>query len=74
MKDLFRFRQKCRLKAVQFYVTNDVNLAVLLNSDGIYLSSFNKKLNSLNYKKFNFEIIGSAHNYKEISLKFPFFA
>ena len=30
--DLFRFRQKCRLKAVQFYVANNVNLAVSLNS------------------------------------------
>ena len=29
LKDLFRFRQKCRLKAVQFYVANDVNLAVI---------------------------------------------
>ncbi len=67
--DLFRFRQKCRLKAVQFYVANNVNLAVSLNSDGIYLSSFNKDLKYLNYKKLQFNLIGSAHNYKEISLK-----
>ncbi|MDA8618973.1 thiamine phosphate synthase, partial [Candidatus Pelagibacter bacterium] len=40
-----------------------------LNSDGIYLSSFNKGLRILNYKKKKFEIIGSAHNFKEITLK-----
>ncbi len=69
INELFKFRKDCRLKAIKFFVANNYSLAVLLNSDGIYLSSFNKKLNSLNYKKFNFEIIGSAHNYKEISLK-----
>ena len=44
-------------------------LAVSLNSDGIYLSSFNKSLSSLVYKRVNFEIIGSAHNFREIILK-----
>ena len=69
LKDLFKFRQKCKLKEIKFYVANNINLAVLLNSDGIYLSSFNKDLKSLNYKKFHFNLIGSAHNYKEIYLK-----
>ena len=69
LDDLFRFRQKCKLKAVKFYVANNISLAVDLNSDGIYLSSFNKGLRILNYKKKKFEIIGSAHNFKEITLK-----
>jgi thiamine-phosphate pyrophosphorylase len=68
-KDLLKFRRKCRLKAIKFYIANNNNLAVSLNSDGIYLSSYNKSLNSLIYKKLNFEIIGSAHNFKEITLK-----
>ena len=67
--DLFKFRQKCRVKAIKFYVANNIKLAISLNSDGIYLSSFNKNLKFLNYKKINFQIIGSAHNFKEISLK-----
>ena len=67
--DLLRFRQKCKLKAIKFYVANNIKLAVILKSDGIYLSSFNKKLRFLNYRKPNFKIIGSAHNFKEISLK-----
>ena len=67
--ELFRFRQICKSKAIKFYVANDIKLALSLNSDGIYLSSFNKKLKFLNYKKFNFDIIGSAHNLREISEK-----
>ena len=69
INDLLQFRQKCKLKAIKFYVANDIKLSVLLNSDGIYLSSYNKNLKFLNFKKKNFDIIGSAHNFREISLK-----
>ena len=67
--DLLKFRRKCMAKAVRFYVSNDINLAIFLKSDGIYLSSYNKKLKFLNYKKLNFKIIGSAHNFREILVK-----
>ena len=66
LNDLLKFRQKCKSKAIKFYIANDIKLAVSLNTDGIYLSSFNKKLRFLNYKRFNFEIIGSAHSFSEI--------
>ncbi len=66
---LLEFRRKCKAKAIKFYVSNDINLAILLKSDGIYLSSYNKNLRFLNYKKINFNIIGSAHNFKEILIK-----
>jgi len=69
LKQLIQFRQNCKLKGIKFFIANNYSLAIYLNSDGLYLSSFNKKPKSLNYKKSNFEIIGSAHNYKEISLK-----
>ena len=69
LNDLVEFRRKCKLKAIKFYIANNNRLATSLNSDGIYLSSYNKSLNSLNYKKLNYEIIGSAHDYKEILLK-----
>ena len=42
--DLLSFRKKCRLKAIKFYVANDVNLAIFLNADGVYLSAFNNGL------------------------------
>jgi len=69
LDELLRFRLKCKSKAVKFYVANDMKLAKTLNSDGIYLSSFNKKLKFLSYKKKNFGVIGSAHNFKEIYCK-----
>ena len=69
LNDLLNFRRQCKLKAIKFYIANNNTLAVSLNSDGIYLSSFNKKLNVLSFKKKNFEIIGSAHNFKEITFK-----
>jgi Thiamine monophosphate synthase len=69
LDDLLKYRQKCKLKAVKFYVANNIKLAIMLKSDGIYLSSFNKDLRFLNYRKPNFKIIGSAHNLKEISFK-----
>ena len=67
--DLLGFRRFCRVKSIKFYVANNPRLAILLNSDGIYISSFNKSLRSLSLKKTNFKLIGSAHNFKEISLK-----
>ena len=67
--DMLKFRRKCKQKAIKFYVANNYSLAISLNSDGIYLSSYNKSLSCLNYKKTRFEIIGSAHNFKEISIK-----
>ena len=67
--DLIKFRKKCRLKSIEFYVANNIKLAVILKSDGIYLSSNNKTFKALNLKKLNFKIIGSAHNTSEIILK-----
>ena len=67
--ELLKFRKECRLKLIDFYVANDIKLSIQLNSDGIYLSSYNKTFSVLNIKRFNFKIIGSAHNFKEIFFK-----
>ena len=48
--DLLRFRQSCKSKGIKLYVANDIKLAISINSDGIYLSSFNKGLQFLNFK------------------------
>ena len=69
LDDIMRFRRKCKAKAIKFYVSNNINLAISIKSDGIYLSSYNKNLKFLNYKNLNFDIIGSAHNFREISTK-----
>ncbi len=69
MRDLLDFRRNCKLKSIQFFVANNIKLAIQLNSDGIYLSAFNKTLKPLCFKKHNFEIIGSAHNLRELIIK-----
>ena len=66
--NLLNFRRVCRTKSIEFYVANDTRLAVLLNSDGIYISAFNKNFKALSLRA-NFKLIGSAHNLREISLK-----
>ena len=67
--DLVRFRIKCKLKSIDFYVANNLKLANLLRSDGIYLSAYNKSFKQLSIKKSNFNVIGSAHTQKEIYMK-----
>ena len=69
LENLFKFRKLCKLKSIEFFVANNARLAVKLNSDGIYLSSYNKSLKLLSLKKRNFKIIGSAHSNKEIFMK-----
>tara|TARA_B100000941_G_scaffold78060_1_gene53290 strand:- start:1942 stop:2508 length:567 start_codon:yes stop_codon:yes gene_type:complete len=66
---LLSFRKKCLTKNIKFYVANDFKLCKLLKSDGIYLSSFNKNLKVMLFKRSNFDLIGSAHNIKELNLK-----
>jgi thiamine monophosphate synthase len=56
------FRKKCRIKKFKFYVANNSKLARSCKADGLYLSSYNKIIYS---KRFD-NLIGSAHNYKEI--------
>ena len=63
-KKIENFRKKCKRKGIYFYVANNYRLAVDCKADGLYLSSHNKK------KYYNFKnIIGSAHNFKEIYQK-----
>ena len=67
IKKLHAFCQKTNRK---LFIANDYKLAFNLNLDGVYLPSFNQKLNIIgkNRRK-NFKIIGSAHNIKEIKIK-----
>ena len=67
--NLIKFSQICRLKNIKFYVANDLTLATKIRSNGIYLSAFNSSLKYLSLKSPKFEIIGSAHNLREIRMK-----
>ena len=60
----------CKKRGIKLYLSNNIKLALKLGLNGAYIPSFNKSLRHLVYlKKTNFNIIGSAHNLKEIRIK-----
>ena len=61
----------CKKNKRNFYLSNDIKLALKLGLKGVYIPSFNKNLNfASKYSLPNsFEIIGSAHNLNEIRIK-----
>ena len=67
---ILKLKKFCKLRGKKFYLSNNIKLAIKLNLDGVYLPSFNKNLNHLSFSlKKKFQIIGSAHNLKEIKIK-----
>ena len=68
--DILKIRNLCKKKRRKFYLSNNLRLAMKLNLDGVYIPSFNKSL-SIKYIKHNkkFELMGSAHSFKEIKIK-----
>ena len=67
---IFKIKKYCKKKKIKFYLSNNIKLAIKLDLDGAYIPSFNKDTKHLSYsykKKFN--IVGSAHNLKEIRIK-----
>ena len=67
---IIKIRDFCKKNRKKFYLSNNVKLAIKLDLDGAYIPSFNKHFSHLNYSlKKDFELIGSAHNLKEIKLK-----
>ena len=61
-KSVIRFRNKCKIKKFKFYVAKNSRLAKLCRADGLYISSYNKKIYTNRFDN----LIGSAHNFKEI--------
>ena len=67
---IIKIRDFCKKNRKKFYLSNNIKLAIKLDLDGAYIPSFNKHFSHLNYSlKKDFELIGSAHNLKEIKLK-----
>ena len=67
---ILKIKRYCKKKSIKFYLSNNIELAIKLDLDGAYIPSFNKSLRHLAYTyKKNFEIVGSAHNLKEIRTK-----
>ena len=66
---LLDFRKQCKIKKIEFYVSNDIKLMVYLKADGIYVSAHNYDLSISKLKNTKYKIIGSVHNYKEMKIK-----
>ena len=67
---ILKIKNYCKKRKINFYLSNNIKLAINLSLDGAYIPSFNKTFKhlSFSYKK-NFKIVGSAHNLKEIRNK-----
>ena len=59
----------CKKTNRKIFLANNINLAYKLKLDGIYIPSFNKTFDILKFNTKNFEILGSAHNFKELVIK-----
>ena len=67
---ILEIKEYCKKKALRFYLSNNIGLAIKLKLDGAYIPAFNKSMKHLSYSlKKDFVIIGSAHNLKEIKEK-----
>ena len=70
IKKIIKIKNYCKKINKFFYLSNNIKLALKLNLDGAYIPSFNHEMSHLNYSiNKNFQIIGSAHNLKEIRIK-----
>ena len=65
-KEILELVTLCKKQRRKVYISNNLKLALKFNFDGVYIPSFNTISNYKNIPKKNFEIIGSAHNIKEI--------
>ena len=70
-KEVLSIKKFCKLTKRKLFISNNIKLALSLKLDGIYIPSFNRKINYLSSFSFpsKFRIIGSAHNYTETLIK-----
>ena len=71
LENILKLKKYCKNTNHKFYLSNNIKLSIKLGLNGVYIPSFNKKINyvqSYSLPK-NFRIIGSAHNINEVNLK-----
>ena len=66
---LIKIANACKKKGYQLFVSNDIKLAYKVKANGIYVPSFNKTKIFSNLENRKINIIGSAHNQKEVQKK-----
>jgi len=67
--ELFKIAKACKKNRRQLFVSNDINLAIEIKAEGIYIPAFNKNRRFYNLEKKKLIILGSAHNQIEIQKK-----
>ena len=71
LDNILKLKEFCKHSKNKFYLSNNIKLSIKLGLNGVYIPSFNKKINyagSYSLPK-SFKIIGSAHNFNEINIK-----
>ena len=69
-KLILKIKDYCKKKGNKFLLSNNFKLAINLDLDGVYISSFNKDKKHLSYSfKKKFIILGSVHNAYEMRTK-----
>jgi thiamine-phosphate pyrophosphorylase len=70
-KTISKLKEYCKKNGHKLYISNNFKLSIKFNLNGVYIPSFNKKINFVQNFSLpkNFNIIGSAHNRAEIHLK-----
>jgi len=68
---IIKLKKYCKNKGYKLYISNDIKLSIKLGLDGIYIPSFNRKINYLQCFSLpkKFKVVGSAHSIPEINLK-----
>ena len=67
---IINIKNYCKKRGNKFLLLNNVKLAINLDLDGVYISSFNKDKKHLSYSyKKKFIILGSTHNIYEMRVK-----
>ena len=71
LNNLLKLKSFCKKVNNKLYLSNNIKLSIKLGLNGVYIPSFNKKLNYCGLYNLpeNFKVIGSAHNLKEIRIK-----
>ena len=69
--NVVKIKKFCKFSKIKFYLSNNIKLSIKLRLDGVYIPSFNNKINYTGFYNLpkSFRIIGSAHNLKEIYIK-----
>ncbi len=70
-KTIILIKKFCKITKRNFYLSNNIKLALRLGLNGVYIPAFNNKINfaSKHSLPIGFEIIGSAHTKNEIRIK-----